>query len=85
MTPKNLTESRTFLGLVSYYRRFVKKFGNVADPLNRLLNKGERYTWSENCEVEFKQLKSHLISSSMLAYPRQKDIFVVDTDARGEY
>ena len=37
--PKNLTQLRGFLGLASYYRRFIKDFSKIANPLNKLLRK----------------------------------------------
>ena len=38
--PKNQTEVRSFVGLASYYRRFVKGFAETARPLHQLTEKG---------------------------------------------
>ncbi|KAG8487906.1 hypothetical protein CXB51_018008 [Gossypium anomalum] len=56
-TPKNVTEVRSFLGLVGYYRRFVKNFSMVALPMTRLLPKNVEFVWSEECQQSFDQLK----------------------------
>lgn len=41
--PKNVTQLRSFLGLVGYYRQFIRNFSSVAKPLNQLLHKDEPY------------------------------------------
>ncbi|KAG1926663.1 hypothetical protein F2P79_024745 [Pimephales promelas] len=52
--PTNITELRSFLGLASYYRRFVRDFATIASPLHQLTNKGRRFGWSEDCAVAFR-------------------------------
>ena len=78
MTPKQV---RAFLGLCSYYRRFVRGFADTAKPLYRLTEKGSQFMWSETCESAFKLLKAKLTSTPVLAYPTSNDLFVFDTDA----
>ncbi|KRZ81642.1 hypothetical protein T08_13240 [Trichinella sp. T8] len=41
------------LGLVSYYRKFIKGFANVAALLHRLLEKGAEWDWSKACQFAF--------------------------------
>nr|GFB79928.1 putative reverse transcriptase domain-containing protein [Tanacetum cinerariifolium] len=45
--PKTVTEVRSFLGLASYYRRFVEGFSRLALPLKKLMRKGEKFVWNE--------------------------------------
>ena len=78
MTPKQV---RAFLGLCSYYRRFVRGFADTAKPLYRLTEKGSQFMWSETCESAFKLLKAKLTSTPVLAYPTSNGLFVFDTDA----
>ena len=51
--PINLTELRTFLGLASYYCRFIGHFAEIAAPLHRLQEKGVQFQWSEQCDATF--------------------------------
>ena len=48
-SPMSVTEIRSFLGLVGYYRKFVEGFLKIAAPLTRLTRKEEPFLWSEAC------------------------------------
>jgi len=67
--PTDVTSLRQFLGLSSY-RRFVKKFSAIADPLHRLLKKDASFIWSEECQSAFDKLKEALVTAPVLVYPR---------------
>lgn len=56
-TPQNVTELRRFLGMTSYYRRFISGFSDFANPLHRLTHKGARFDWDQKSQREFTQLK----------------------------
>ena len=79
--PRNAKEVRRFVGLCTYYRRFVQSFSDVARPLHELTEKGHLFQWTKACEDSFQQLKDALVSAPVLAYPRTKEPFVLDTDA----
>ena len=81
--PKDLHQLRQFLGLASYYRRFVPGFAKTAHPLYVLTKKGVEFYWSTECQVAFEQLKLKLTGSPVLAYPKFDRCFVVETDASG--
>lgn len=51
--PTNVAEIRSFLGLTSYYRRFVKDFLRIASPLTNLWKKAAKFEWTEKCERAF--------------------------------
>ena len=76
-------ELKQFLGLSSYYRRFVKGFAQLASPLYALVNKRE-WEWSDSCSDAFLELKKKLMTSPLLALPRFNLDFILDTDASGE-
>jgi transposase InsO family protein len=79
--PTSVGEVRAFVGLASYYRRFVKGFANIASPLHALMRKNTRFHWSEDAQWSFDRLKSLLTSPPILAMPNDSGEFVLDTDA----
>ncbi|XP_070050307.1 uncharacterized mitochondrial protein AtMg00860-like [Nicotiana tomentosiformis] len=58
--PTTLIEIRSFLGLESYYRRFVEGFSTLASPLSKLTQKATKFQWSDACEKSFQELKAGL-------------------------
>ena len=79
--PKNITDVRSFLGLCSYYRRFVPRFATIASPLNRLLEAGQAFKWTPDCHEAFEKLKAALTSDNVMSYPDDDGLFILDTDA----
>lgn len=79
--PKDKHDIRSFLGLCSYYRRFVHKFAEIARPLHRLTENEQGFEWTSKCQEAFDQLKEALCSAPIMAYPRAGQEFIVDTDA----
>ncbi|GFU04368.1 retrovirus-related Pol polyprotein from transposon 17.6 [Trichonephila clavipes] len=82
--PENLRELRSFLGLCTYYRKFVKGFSNIARPLHKLTESKQKFQWTKDCEDSFLQLKEALTSSPILIYPQPDKPFILDTDASNE-
>ena len=74
--PTDLRAVRAFLGLTSYYRRFVPGFSRVAQPLYALTRKNALFVWNEDCEKAFIRLKTQLTEAPVLAYPRFGQIFL---------
>ncbi|XP_074357471.1 uncharacterized protein LOC141697130 [Apium graveolens] len=79
--PKTQTEVRSFLGLAGYYRRFVKDFAKIVNPLTKLTRKNERFVWNEKCEESFQELKKRLVTSPVLALSDETGNFVIYNDA----
>ena len=88
--PTNCDELRSFLGLASYYRRFVKGFSSRAAPLHAILPptvKGKHrkqlntFVWSQEAQSAFDDLKSALTSVPVLKYPDFSRPFVLEIDA----
>ncbi len=82
-TPTCLRDVRSFLGLASYYRRFVKGFCDIARPLYNLIKKNTAFNWTDQCDEAFSTLKRCLTTSPLLAYPDHSGKFFLDTDASG--
>jgi hypothetical protein len=80
--PKNLKQLRGFLGLAGYYRRFVKDFGKIAQPLTDLL-KRDNFHWNQMSTNAFEALKHALTSAPVLQLPDFSKTFIVETDASG--
>ncbi|KAF5756264.1 putative nucleotidyltransferase, Ribonuclease H [Helianthus annuus] len=79
--PRTPTEIRQFLGLAGYYRRFIKDFSKIAQPLTMLTQKGVVYRWGNTQETAFQYLKDRLCSAPILSLPEGTDDFVVYCDA----
>ncbi|XP_059288236.1 uncharacterized protein LOC132041548 [Lycium ferocissimum] len=82
-TPKNATDVRSFHGLASFYRRFVKGFSTIASPLTELIKKDVPFVWGDEQEKAFQELKSMLSSSQLLQLPNFEKTFEVECDASG--
>ena len=58
--PRRLKEVRSFLGLCSYYRRFICNFSVLAAPLFELTKKGRMFVWDETCQEVFEKFEERL-------------------------
>ena len=79
--PINTEEVQRFLGLCTYYRRFVKDFSKIASPLYKLTQKNVEFRWNSECETAFSLLKTELVNAPVLKYPDFTKPFILDTDA----
>ena len=80
-SPTKLSELCSFLGLSTYYRRFIPNFASIARPLYQLMEKDCKFNWTDNCEAAFQNLKHALTSAPILTYPTSGDMYILDTDA----
>ncbi|MCG7870381.1 MAG: RNA-directed DNA polymerase, partial [Candidatus Thiodiazotropha taylori] len=79
--PKTLRDVRSFIGFCSYYRRFIRSFSQRAAPINKLLEAGQPFVWTENCQKSFEDLKSALTGNEVMAFPQDNELFIVDCDS----
>lgn len=90
--PKTIKELKGFLGLISYYRRFIKDLAKISKPLTLLLReekdsqntcatKNKKITFGETEKKTFATLKTLLTSSDVLTYPNFNKPFIITTDA----
>ena len=77
-TPTDSKEVRSFVGLCSYYRKFIPDFANIAHPLHQC---AEKFNWTAEVEAAFNQLKQALTEAPVLGYPSLDGQFILDTDA----
>lgn len=83
-TPRTVRSLRSFLGLASWYRRFVTGFAVVTRPLTKLLRKNARWTWDSEQESAFVELKRRLCTTPILACPDFSRTFVLQVDASND-
>jgi len=60
LRPQNLEELQRFLGMASYFRKFVRNFASIACPLHRLTEKSVKFQWTSECQQAFTTLKQRL-------------------------
>ncbi|GBG83057.1 hypothetical protein CBR_g36674 [Chara braunii] len=82
--PTSLTQVRAFLGLASYYRRFIKGFASIARPLTNLLRKDQPLSWDAECQQAFATLKDALAMAPILIRPDPSKQFILITDWQPE-
>jgi hypothetical protein len=79
---KSVPALRSFLGLASYYRKFIKNFAKIMAPLTNLLKKSAvAYEWEEACDETFETLKGILVKASVLKLPDFDNEFEIHSDA----
>jgi hypothetical protein len=81
--PQNLSQVRSLLGLVGFYRRFVKNFSTITAPLNQLTKKGVPFSWGTRQGNAFDMLKDKLTHAPLLQLPDFNKTFELECDASG--
>ena len=77
-TPKQV---KAFLGLVGYYRKFIKGFGKIAKPLTLLTRQQVKFDWTPEHQEAFIHLKEAIVQAPILHYPNPKKTYIIYTDA----
>jgi hypothetical protein len=80
-TPKDVSDIRSFMGLVGYYRRFIKGFSKIGCPITALQKKGKKFLWTLKSEERFQTLKHLLTHAPMLKFIDPEADFLVGTNA----
>ena len=78
MTPKQV---RAFLGLVGYYRKFIKGFAKIKKPLTLLTREQAKFDWTPEHHTAFLHLKEAIVQSPILHYPNPEKRYIVYIDA----
>lgn len=82
--PRTTTEIKRFIGMCSWYRRFIRDFSTLVSPINDLLKgkkKGQPIIWSDQAEAAFIKIKELLVSAPILTQPDFTKKFTVQCDA----
>ncbi|XP_031275382.1 uncharacterized protein LOC116133839 [Pistacia vera] len=78
-TPKNIHDIRSFHGLASFYRRFIRNFSTIIAPIIECLKAG-RFVWTKEAKNAFQLLKSKVIEASVLVLANFGEVFEVHCD-----
>ncbi|XP_063591291.1 uncharacterized protein LOC134768392 [Penaeus indicus] len=81
--PDTKKELRSFIGTISYYRKFIPKFANICAPMNELLkkNSSNKLNWNNEQVSSFLELKSKLSDKPILCLPDYSKTFFLRCDA----
>lgn len=80
-TPENVKELQSFLGLVTFYGRFLKDLSTVAHPLHELLKRDAPWHWSADCQNAFEQIKRKIVSPNFLVHFQENLPVILVCDA----
>lgn len=80
-TPTNVSEVRSLLGIINYYRSWIPRRGTLIRPLTGLIRKDKIFKWTEACQSSFEEIKRILCSKPILQYPDFEKEFHLFTDA----
>ena len=69
--PKNIKQVCSFLGFGNFYRHFIRKFSELAQPLNKLLQKDQPFIWDDAAQKAFDEMKKCFTKESILMMPDQ--------------
>lgn len=81
--PKDKAETKRFVAMANYYRRFIQNFASITKPLSELTRKRVDFVWSDQCEQAFQLLKNKISSPPVLQYPKfeEGNEFILTVDA----
>ena len=79
--PKKLVHVQEFIGFLNFYRRFIEGFLRIARPLHDLTKKNTTFTWTNECQTAFDELKRRITSAPILAMARDEGLMRIEADA----
>ena len=81
LPPKTVKGIRSFLGHAGFYKRFIRDFSKICRPLCRLLEKYAKFDFDESCRSAFVEIKSRLVTTSIMVIPDLNMEFEIMCDA----
>ncbi|XP_033733598.1 uncharacterized protein K02A2.6-like [Pecten maximus] len=83
--PENVSQLKSFLGLVNYYAKFIQNLSSIVNPLNQLLEADRKWVWSKECDAAFRRVKEVVASEQVLTHfdPSKKVQLATDASPYG--
>ena len=79
--PTNVKTAKQFLGHAGFYKRFIMDFSKISKPIYKLLEKDAKFSWDEDCQRSFEELKVYLTTAPIVRAPNWQLPFEVMCDA----
>ena len=83
LPPISVKGIRIFLSHAGFYRRFIKDFSKIANPLIKVLEKEAKFFFNNNCRKAFECLKLKIVEASIIVVPDRMKMFEIMCDASG--
>lgn len=81
--PRNLKQLRRFIGIISFYRKFILRFSELLHPLNELLSKNCKWKWDGRHDKAFQETKEAFAHCVVLEQPDENQPYLIRCDASG--
>ena len=79
--PQSIIETRSFHGLASFYKRFIRAFSTIMAPITKYLKKNKEFQWSNAASQTFREIKVRMTEAPILRYPNFTKVFEIACDA----
>lgn len=79
--PSDMVTLRSFLGLVSWYSKFLPNFATIVAPMRACISDKNTFTWTPTAQKSFEEIKQLLVASPVLALFNPSLRSVISTDA----
>lgn len=79
--PTDVSQIRSFVGMVNYYSKFINKFAEKMKPFYELLQKDVKFHWSDECKAAYALIKKEVTSDQVLVHFNPKLPIILETDA----
>lgn len=83
-TPTEKKHARQFMGLIGYYRKFIKDCSIIAKPIYNVMGKNKNFQWGEKQQKAMDELKKRIIDHVVLKHPDFSKPFILQTDGSSE-
>ena len=80
-TPRSLRDVECFLGFANFYHKFIQDYSKIILPLTQLTKEGHAFLWSNEVDMDFRNLKEAFTSAPILAHVDTNKPLIMEADA----